>query len=59
MAPSQFVLKSVRTQVSSFSFWSIRTHDFGQFVLNWSIRTHCLVTSYSFWSTPTHFGQLV
>ena len=50
--PSQFVLKSVRTQVNSFSFWSIRTQNFGQFVLIWSIRTHA-------WSVRTHFGQFV
>ena len=57
--PSQFVLKSTRTQVNSFSFWSIRTHRLGQFVLIWSIRTHCLVNSYSFWLIRPHFGQLV
>ena len=56
---SQLVLKSIRTQVNSFSVWSIRTHDFGQFVLNWLICTHCLVNSYSIWSVRTHFGQLV
>ena len=36
----QFVLKSIRTQ------------NFGQFVLIWSIRTHV-------WSVRTHFGQFV
>ena len=50
--PSQFVLKSIRTQVNSYSFWSIRTQNFGQFVLIWSIRTHV-------WSVRTHFGQFV
>ena len=59
MVPSQFVLKSIRTQVNSYSFWSIRTQNFGQFVLIWSIRTHVwsvrthLVNSYSFWSIRT------
>ena len=50
----QFVLKSIRTQVNSYSFWSIHTQKFGQFVLMvWSIRTHIgrfvliLVNSYS------------
>ena len=47
--PSQFVLKSIRTKVNSYSFWSIRTRNFGQFVLIWSIRTHV-------WSVRTHFG---
>ena len=55
----QLVLKSVRTQINSFSFWSIRTHRFGQFVLIWSIRTHCSVNSYSFWAIRPQFGQLV
>ena len=50
--PSQFVLKSIRTQVNSYSFWSIRTQNFGQLVLIWSIRTHV-------WSVRTHFGQFV
>ena len=65
--PSQLVLKSIRTQVNSFSFWSISYSSI------WSIRTH-LVNSYSlfgqfvhilvnlssFWSTRTHvFGQFV
>ena len=59
MVPSQFVFKSTRTQVNSFSFWSIRTHRFGQFVLIWSTRTHCLVSSYSFWSIRPHIGQLL
>ena len=54
MVQSQFVLKSIRTQVNSFSFWSTYSFFgqfvlieffFGQFVLIWSIRTH--------------FGQLV
>ena len=66
MVPSQFVLKSTRTQVNSFSFWSIRTHLvnsyslFGQFVLIlvnsssfWSTRTH------AFWSVRTHFGTSI
>ena len=48
MVPSQIVLKSIRTQVNSFSFWSTRTHRFGQFVLIWSIRIHYSVNSYSF-----------
>ena len=49
---SQFVLDSIRTQFNSYSFWSIRTQDFGQLVLIWSIRTHV-------WSVRTHFGQFV
>ena len=65
--PSQFVLKSVRTKVNSYSFWSICTQHFGQFVLIWSIRTHVVVNLYStFWSFRTHlvvnlysFGQFV
>ena len=44
--------QSIRTQVNSYSFWSIRTQNFGQLVLIWSIRTHV-------WSVRTHFGQLV
>ena len=52
MVPSQFVLKLIRTQVNSYSFWSIRTQNFGQLVLIWSIRTHV-------WSVRTHFGQFV
>ena len=44
--------QSIRTQVNSYSFWSIRTQKFGQFVLIWSIRTHV-------WSVRTHFGQFV
>ena len=50
--PSQFVLKSIRTQVNSYLFWSIRTQNYGQFVLIWSILTHV-------WSVRTHFGQFV
>ena len=52
LGPSQFVLKSIRTHVNSYSFWSIRTQNFGQFVLIWSVRTHV-------WSVRTHFGQFV
>ena len=52
MVPSQFVLKSICTQVNSYSFWSIRTQKIGQFVLIWSIRTHS-------WSIRTHFGRFV
>ena len=44
--------QSIRTQVNSYSFWSIRTQNFGQLVLIWSIRTHV-------WSVRTHFGQFV
>ena len=44
--------ESIRTQVNSYSFWSIRTQNVGQFVLIWSIRTHV-------WSVRTHFGQFV
>ena len=57
--PNQLVLKSIRTQVNSFSFCQFRTHRFGQFVLIWSIRTQCSVNSYLFWSICPHFGQLV
>ena len=56
--PSQFVLKSIRIQVNSYSFWSIRTQKFGQFVLIWSIRTH-LVNSYSFGQFVLMSGQFV
>ena len=52
LVPSQFVLKSTRTQVNPYSFWSIRTQNFCQFVLIWSIRTHV-------WSIRTHFGRFV
>ena len=44
--------QSIRTQVNSYSFWSIRTQNFGQLVLIWSIGTHV-------WSVRTHFGQFV
>ena len=49
--------QSIRTQVNSYSsqfviIWSIRTQNFGYFVLNWSIRPHV-------WSIRTHFGQFV
>ena len=62
--PSQFVLKSIRTQVNSYSsqFILILVNSYSKF---WSIRTHlvnsysCLVSSYSFWSIRTHFGQFV
>ena len=52
MAPSQLVLKSICTQVNSFSFWSIRTHDL---VNSYSVGQFVLIV----WSTRTHFGQLV
>ena len=45
---SQFVL----ILVNSYTFWSIRTQNFGQLVLIWSIRTHVR-------SVRTHFGQFV
>ena len=44
--------QSIRTQVNSYSFWSIRTQNFDKFVLIWSIRTNV-------WSVRTHFGQFV
>ena len=50
--PSEIGSQSIRTQVNSYSFWSICTQNFGQFVLIWSIRTHV-------WSVRTHFGQFV
>ena len=59
LAPNQLVFNSFRTQVNSFSFWSIRTRGFGKFVLNWSIRTHCMVNSYSFCSTRSEQFFLV
>ena len=58
-ASSQLVLKAIRTQVHSYSFWSIRTHLVnsyscgGRFILIWSIRTRVVVDSYSFWSIRT------
>ena len=48
---SQFVLKSIRTQINSYSFLSTRTHFRSvrtHLVLVWSIRSY-LVNSYSFW----------
>ena len=49
----------VNSYLRPFSFWSIRSHRFGQVVLIWSIRPYCSVNSYSFWSTRIHFGHLV
>ena len=56
---SQSTRKWTRIKVNLFSFWSIRSHRFGQFVLIWSIRPHCSVNSNSFWSARTYFDQLV
>ena len=47
--------ESIRTQVNSYSFWSTRTHFYGQFVLiSFSFSQYALI-----WSIRTHFGQLV